>query len=67
MHASSLLNGSQYVDNSPTPKHGPPASFLHLIDYDGLMHGKDAFVVKLKSIAPTSLLYSPNISSGDVH
>ena len=55
-HAFSLLNGSSYADNS-VPNYGP-LYLLQKIAIDGFMHGKEACVVKLKSMAPLSSLYS---------
>ena len=64
MHANSLLNGSSIASKPPLPKVGPLSS-LHTIASDGFWHGKDACVVKLKTIAPLSSLNSPFL--GDVH
>ncbi len=64
MHALNWLNGSFIAENSAYPKNGP-VSLLQMIALDGFLHGKDVCVVKLKSIAPASLLNSN--SSGDDH
>ena len=63
MHAFLSLNGSSYADNSRYPKCGP-VSLLHTIALDGSLHGKEACVVKLKSMAPLSSL---NLPYSDVH
>jgi hypothetical protein len=53
------LNGSELTHNSAIPNHGPVV-LLQKIANDEFLHGKDACVVKLKTIAPGSVFHSPS-------